>query len=315
MEMQKNTNFWETYYERKIIELGFKEEIPKTLAGKEKLFNNLKSGKNEDRKSTSDQNVDTKLIINSYSKDIEIEYIKRLGWKGHENQTMEQLIELSTAIKNHFRLYKYSYEYELFETPEELTKYSLKELKKINQKFEKKILKLKNKKFKKKQEIDWNEQIITIPQINRIKIKKKIKKFISIDVEKIPYGDLYQLEKIFESLKQFQINTQVSGLQEATLLLLNCEIKSLGGNSQTSIAESRLYIQCLKSTKILKERFPEMSLPINNCYEILKIYAKKIVPDFPENPVFSKELRELWLKNLEESGNQDNFTFSHQTDR
>ena len=161
MGVSKNNKIWESYYEKKIIALGFDGKIPTTLVEKEKLFNDLKLGSNQTKTSihsqkketdiisTKKQNTDSKLIQNPFQQDIKIEYIRRLGWRGHENHTMEQLIELFTTINNYFRLYKYSYEFQLHETPEPLKNYSVKELKHINEKFEKRVLKSNRSKLKK----------------------------------------------------------------------------------------------------------------------------------------------------------------------
>ena len=141
---------------------------------------------------------------------------------------------------------------------------------------------------------------------------------MTINVNDIPFDDLYQLRDIIESLKKLQINPQVSGLKDATLLLLNSEIKTLGGNQQTSIVEARTYIQCLKSEQILKEKFPEIDLPKNDCKKIMKIYNEKMVPKyFPENVIFSEEEFKFMKDYLENKKDNSSscFIMSLQTDR
>ena len=103
--------------------------------------------KNSETQKKSEKSKNNNLILNQYDKDKLIINIEILGWKGHENYSMEQLMDLNEAIDNYFTIYDYCNQYGIWITPKSLKKYTLENLKQINQEFEKKVL---NKEVRKK---------------------------------------------------------------------------------------------------------------------------------------------------------------------
>ena len=72
-------------------------------------------------------------------------------------------------------------------------------------------------------------------------------------------------------------------------------------NTETTTENARKSINCHKSRKILKEKYPEITLP-DNCKELLKLYDKKMKPkDFPDM-IVSQETVDKWIKKQREMG-------------
>ena len=257
--------------------------------------------KNSETQKKSEKSKNNNLILNQHDKDKLIINIEILGWKGHENYSMEQLMDLNEAIDNYFTIYDYCNQYDIWITPKSLKKYTLENLKQINQEFEKKVL---NKEVRKKRtkKTEWENKAITNPKdIDKIKIRKQIKEFLTIDVSEIHNNDLNSLKNKIDKLKIIEPNIKVSSLKNATLLLLNYEIESYNGEKESNIDDARKSINCHKSKIIIKEKYPEIDLP-ENCDDIIKIFNKKIVPkDFPDM-VVTQEKIDQWKQEIKDKG-------------
>lgn len=271
------------------------EEIKKQVSHKKKL-------KNNELKNESKTNDNTQEHIDSKEKDKLILNIDLISWKGHENLSLEQLIDLDESINNYFKLYDYCLFHEIIIPIKQLTKYTIKNLKKINQEFEKSIIKSNRKRKKNYQETVWgNNPITSAKDIERAKIKKQIKKFLSVNIDQIKNSDLLPLKNRIEQIKTFKSEFKVSDMDSANLLILNHELESYGLNTETTTENARKSINCHKSRKILKEKYPEIALP-DNCKELLKLYDKKMKPkDFPDM-IVSQETVDKWSKKQREMG-------------
>ena len=262
---------------------------------KEKLeYNGLKN--------KSKTNDNTQEHIDSKEKDKLILNIDLISWKGHENLSLEQLIDLDESINNYFKLYDYCLFHEIIIPIKQLTKYTIKNLKKINQEFEKSIIKSNRKRKKNYQETVWgNNPITSAKDIERAKIKKQIKKFLSVNIDQIKNSDLLPLKNRIEQIKTFKSEFKVSDMDSANLLILNHELESYSLRTEITIESARKSINCHKSRKILKEKYPEITLP-DNCKELLKLYDKKMKPkDFPDM-IVSQETVNKWTKEQRERG-------------
>jgi hypothetical protein len=295
------------YYSGDIVEQikskGYAGVIPDDPLEQILLFKKLQqideeiSIKHSETQKKSEKSKNNNLILNQYDKDKLIINIEILGWKGHENYSMEQLMDLNEAIDNYFTIYDYCNQYGIWITPKSLKKYTLENLKQINQEFEKKVL---NKEVRKKRtkKIEWENKAITNPKdIDKIKIRKQIKEFLTVDISEIHNNDLNSLKNKIDKLKIIEPNIKVSSLKNATLLLLNYEIESYDGEKESNIDDARKSINCHKSKIIIKEKYPEMDLP-ENCDDIIKIFNKKIVPkDFPDMMVTQEKI-DQWKQEI-----------------
>ena len=238
------------------------------------------------------------IRLKSNQEELLILNIKLMNWKGHENYSLEQLMELNETINNYFMIWHHFHKYDIYPLPKSLKKYSVKELKNINQESEKILSKKSSKRKKRAENIERENNIITNPkELKRLKIKKRIEKFVTVNINQIPRSDLIPLENRIEMLKEIIQNPQVSSLDDAILLLLNYELKSYNEKEELTIDDARKAINCYKSKKIIKEKYPEIDLP-NNCKDILKMYNEKIVPkDYP-NSEFSQEQVDQWNQDM-----------------
>jgi hypothetical protein len=271
-------------------------EINNETTRQTNLKNNNSVSKQKNNNSIQNRDLQESLIIN----------ISKIGWKTHENYSMEQLIELNVAITDYFTLYKYCYDYGLYIEPKTLKKFSLEELIGITQKFEIKILKKSSQHSKRKKihDVEWPNNVITLKESKRNKIKKQIKKYVTTDIDEIPFRDLKPLEYTIKELKNYENNPQILGLNDAKLLLLNHEIRSYGGDKQHTITEARKHIQCLISKIKIKEKYPMMNLS-NDCKEIMKIYDEKIVPkDFPVDVKITQEQVDQWWQEIQDKNDK-----------
>jgi len=131
------------------------------------------------------------LILNSYYKDELIINIDILGWKGHENYSIEQLMDLNEAINNYFTIYDACNQYGKWIVPKQLKKYSLENLKQINQEFEENLLKKVINIKKRNEKTEWENKVITNPnEMDRRRIRKQIKKFLNVNINQIHDNDL-----------------------------------------------------------------------------------------------------------------------------
>jgi len=229
--------------------------------------------------------------------------IQYMNWKGHENYSNEQLMELNETIHNYFTILDYCLENDIPPNPRGLKKYSIKELKEINQKSEKLInnwlrTTTSNKAPKIKKREGNSQWFVTNPTgLKEFGIKNRIKKFITVNIDQIPPNDLIPLESRIEILKGMESNPQVSSLDDANLLILNYELKSYNEKEELTTDDARKSINCYKSKKIIKEKYPEIDLP-NNCKSILKMYNEIIVPkDYP-NSEFSQKQVDQWNQKI-----------------
>jgi len=229
--------------------------------------------------------------------------IQHLNWKGHENYSNEQLMELNETIHKYMIILEYCLKNDIPPNPRELKKYSVKELKKINQESEKLVNNwLRSttsnkapKRIKKEGNAQW---LLTNPEgLKEFGIKNRIKKFVTVPIDQIPPRDLIPLENRIERLKEMEPNLQVSSLDDAKLLILNHELKSYNEKEELTIDDARKSINCYKSKKIIKEKYPEIDLP-NNCKSILKMYNEMILPkDYPKSE-FSQEQVDQWNQEI-----------------
>ena len=304
------------YFSGDIIEqikkMGYEGPIPEDIAEQYILKNRLeeikkqvfhkKNSKNNELKNKFKTNDNTKEYIDSEERDKLILNIDLISWKGHENLSQEQLMDLDESINNYFKLYDYCLFHEIIIPIKQLTKYTIKNLKKINQEFEKSIIKSNRKRKKNYQETVWgNNPITSAKDIERAKIKKQIKKFLSVNIDQIKNSDLLPLKNRIEQIKTFKSEFKVSDMDSANLLILNHELESYGLNTETTTENARKSINCHKSRKILKEKYPEIALP-DNCKELLKLYDKKMKPkDFPDMKI-SQEIINKWSESIREKG-------------
>jgi len=231
------------------------------------------------------------LILNSYYKDELIINIDILGWKGHENYSIEQLMDLNEAINNYFTIYDACNQYGKWIVPKQLKKYSLENLKQINQEFEENLLKKVINIKKRNEKTEWENKVITNPnEMDRRRIRKQIKKFLNVNINQIHDNDLKSLKNRIDELKIIEPNIKVSSLENSILLLLNYEIESYNGKKESTINDAKKSINCYKSKKIIKERYPEIHLP-EKCEDIIKIFNEKIVPrDFPDMAITQEQI-------------------------
>ena len=304
------------YFSGDIIEqikkMGYEGPIPEDIAEQYILKNRLeeikkqvfhkKNSKNNELKNKFKTNDNTKEYIDSEERDKLILNIDLISWKGHENLSQEQLMDLDESINNYFKLYDYCLFHEISMPIKQLTKYTIKNLKKINQEFEKSIIKSNRKRKKNYQETVWgNNPITSAKDIERAKIKKQIKKFLSVNIDQIKNSDLLPLKNRIEQIKTFKSEFKVSDMDSANLLILNHELESYSLRTEITIESARKSINCHKSRKILKEKYPEIALP-DNCKELLKLYDKKMKPkDFPDMKI-SQEIINKWSESIREKG-------------
>ena len=304
------------YFSGDIIEqikkMGYEGPIPEDIAEQYILKNRLeeikkqvfhkKNSKNNELKNKFKTNDNTKEYIDSEERDKLILNIDLISWKGHENLSQEQLMDLDESINNYFKLYDYCLFHEIIIPIKQLTKYTIKNLKKINQEFEKSIIKSNRKRKKNYQETVWENNPITNPkEIKRAKIKKQIKKFLNVSIDHIKNLDLLPLKNRIEQIKTFKSEFKVSDMDSANLLILNHELESYSLRTEITIESARKSINCHKSRKILKEKYPEIALP-DNCKELLKLYDKKMKPkDFPDMKI-SQEIINKWSESIREKG-------------
>ena len=304
------------YFSGDIIEqikkMGYEGPIPEDIAEQYILKNRLeeikkqvfhkKNSKNNELKNKFKTNDNTKEYIDSEERDKLILNIDLISWKGHENLSQEQLMDLDESINNYFKLYDYCLFHEISMPIKQLTKYTIENLKEINQECEKNIIKSNRKRKKNYQETVWENNPITNPkEIKRAKIKKQIKKFLNVSIDHIKNLDLLPLKNRIEQIKTFKSEFKVSDMDSANLLILNHELESYGLNTETTTENARKSINCHKSRKILKEKYPEITLP-DNCKELLKLYDKKMKPkDFPDMKI-SQEIINKWSESIREKG-------------
>ena len=304
------------YFSGDIIEqikkMGYEGPIPEDIAEQYILKNRLeeikkqvfhkKNSKNNELKNKFKTNDNTKEYIDSEERDKLILNIDLISWKGHENLSQEQLMDLDESINNYFKLYDYCLFHEISMPIKQLTKYTIENLKEINQECEKNIIKSNRKRKKNYQETVWENNPITNPkEIKRAKIKKQIKKFLNVSIDHIKNLDLLPLKNRIEQIKTFKSEFKVSDMDSANLLILNHELESYGLNTETTTENARKSINCHKSRKILKEKYPEIALP-DNCKELLKLYDKKMKPkDFPDMKI-SQEIINKWSESIREKG-------------
>lgn len=307
---------FDRYFSGDIIEqikkMGYEGPIPEDIGEQYILKNRLeeikkqvsykKNSKNNELKNKSKTNDNTNEFIGSEDRDKLILNIDLISWKGHENLSLEQLIDLDESINNYFKLYDYCLFHEISIPIKQLTKYTIENLKKINQEFEKSIIKSNRKRKKNYQETIWENNPITSPKdIKRAKIKKQIKKFLNVNIDQIKNSDLLPLKNRIEKIKIFKTEFKVSDIDSANLLILNHELESYGLGTEITTENARKSINCHKSRKILKEKYPEIVLP-DNCKELLKLYDKKMKPkDFP-NMIVSQQTIDNWSKKQRERG-------------
>jgi len=304
------------YFSGDIVEqikkMGYVGPIPNDIKGQDELKKKLESidkqvyydkiSKNNSSNNKSETGKNKKIITDTYEREKLILNIDLISWKGHENFSLEQLMDLYESINNYFKLYAYCLNNVIYVPPKQLTEYTIKNLKKINQEFEKKILNTKKKRKRVNEPTEWENNPITSPKgIERAKIKKQIKKFLNVNIDQIKNSDLLPLKNRIEQIKTFKSEFTVSDIDSANLLILNHELESYGLNTEITTENARKLINCHKSRKILKEKYPEMALP-DNCKELLKLYDKKMKPkDFPDM-IISQETADKWTKKQREMG-------------
>jgi len=285
MSRKRSADLWAKYYSGKtsgkIRYTRSKDEMPVKLK--------LKSSGKEIKNSLKENNsIERKVII---------EQISRYNWRNHENWSMEKLIEIRSVLTDYFRIFKYSFDYECDILPKIIKKYEIEDLKIIVEDFEKRVS--TKKCIKQIHDTEWEEDIISIKKIKRKEIQQQISQWITTDVDRIPFEDLEPLLYTIESIIKHGEIPKVSDLDDAKLMLVNCEIKEHGGTTQKNIFDARKTLECLESRKIIKRKFPELTLP-DNCKEIRKIYSEKIVPkDHPQDTKFTQEWVEKELERLE----------------
>lgn len=307
---------FDRYYSGDIIEqikkMGYEGPIPQDIGEQYVLKNRLeeikkkvshkKNSKNNELKNEAKTNDTTNKFIDSEDRDRLILNIDLISWKGHENLSLEQLIDLDESINNYFKLYDYCLFHEINIPIKQLTKYTIENLKKINQEFEKSIIKSNRKRKKNYHETVWESNPITSPKdIQRAKIKKQIKKFLNVNIDQIKNSNLLPLKNRIEKITTFKSEFKVSDIDSANLLILNHELESYGLKTEITTENARKSINCHKSRKILKEKYPDIALP-DNCKELLKLYDKKMKPkDFPDM-IVSQEVIDKWSEHIIKMG-------------
>ena len=229
-----------------------------------------------------------------------IEEITESCWRNHENYSMEKLIEIRLMIIKYFRIFKISFDYECKELPNIIEKYDLEEFKIIIEDFEKRVS-AKNPN-KRRNDAMWDKTNISKKEIIRKEIQKKIKPWITVDVKSIAYEDLEYLSYTIDSIKKYGKIPNVSGLEDAKLVFLNCEIEAYGGKIKDNILDARKYLEYLETREIIIRKFPDRILS-DDRDEIMKIYSEEIVPkNYPSNPNLRKEWIDKQLYRFENSG-------------
>ena len=230
-----------------------------------------------------------------------IEEITESRWRNHENWSMEKLIEIRLMIIKYFRIFKISFDYECKGLPNIIEKYDLEEFKIIIEDFEKRVS-AKNPN-KRRNDAMWDKTNISKKEIIRKEIQKKIKPWITVDVKSIAYEDLEYLSYTIDSIKKYGKIPKVSGLEDAKLVFLNCEIEAYGGKIKDNILDARKYLEYLETREIIIRKFPDRILS-DDRDEIMKIYSEEIVPkEYPPNYNVSEEWINERLYRLENSGN------------
>ena len=230
-----------------------------------------------------------------------IEEITESRWRNHENWSMEKLIEIRLMIIKYFRIFKISFDYECKGLPNIIEKYDLEEFKIIIEDFEKRVS-AKNPN-KRRNDAMWDKTNISKKEIIRKEIQKKIKPWITVDVKSIAYEDLEYLSYTIDSIKKYGKIPKVSGLEDAKLVFLNCEIEAYGGKIKDNILDARKYLEYLETREIIIRKFPDRILS-DDRDEIMKIYSEEIVPkEYPPNYNVPKEWIDEQLYRLENSGN------------
>ena len=230
-----------------------------------------------------------------------IEEITESRWRNHENWSMEKLIEIRLMIIKYFRIFKISFDYECKELPNIIEKYDLEEFKIIIEDFEKRVS-AKNPN-KRRNDAMWDKTNISKKEIIRKEIQKKIKPWITVDVKSIAYEDLEYLSYTIDSIKKYGKIPKVSGLEDAKLVFLNCEIEAYGGKIKDNILDARKYLEYLETREIIIRKFPDRILS-DDRDEIMKIYSEEIVPkEYPPNYNVSEEWINEQLYRFANSGN------------
>ena len=237
-----------------------------------------------------------------------IYYINKMGWKGHENYSAVQLIEIYELLKNHFILQEYCNRYDIIVKWKYITKHSIEDLRKLNKGLETSIDRSNNKQRSNKQRKKFkpyryeNDNLITNPKnIERKNLRTEIEKYLTVPIDEIKDSDLLPLKNRIEKIKTFKSEFKVSDIRSANLLILNHELESLGLDTEITIENATKSINCHKSRKILKERYPEIVLP-DNCKELLKLYDEKMKPkDHPETDLSNPKYDEWVIRHHEKS--------------
>ena len=242
-------------------------------------------------------------------------YIDEMGFNIHTNYSLGQLIEIYELLEKYFKLIKYCKRYNIYHNYEEITKFSIEDLGKLNKELETSIKKSNNKQRSNKQRKKFklfrhgNDYLITNPRnLKKEKIKREIKNYLTVPIDEVKDSDLLPLKSRIDIIKKFKLEFKVSDIHSADLLIVNHELESLGLKPEKTIEKARKSIRCHKSRKILKEKYPKIALP-DDCKEILKLYDEKIKPkDFPEvdlsNPKYDEWVRIFHEKNDGNSGEQ-----------
>lgn len=230
-----------------------------------------------------------------------IEEITESRWRNHENWSMEKLIEIRLMIIKYFRIFKISFDYECKELPNNIKKYDIEEFKIIIEDFEKRVFAKNPNKII--HDTIWEKTNISKKEIKRKEIQKKIKPWITVDVKSIAYEDLEYLSYTIDSIKKYGKIPKVSGLEDAKLVFLNCEIEAYGGKIKDNILDARKHLEYLETREIIIRKFPDRILS-DDRDEIMKIYSEEIVPkEYPPNYNVSEEWINEQLYRLENSGN------------
>ena len=156
---------------------------------------------------------------------------------------------------------------------------------------------------KRRNDAMWDKTNISKKEIIRKEIQKKIKPWITVDVKSIAYEDLEYLSYTIDSIKKYGKIPKVSGLEDAKLVFLNCEIEAYGGKIKDNILDARKYLEYLETREIIIRKFPDRILS-DDRDEIMKIYSEEIVPkEYPPNYNVSEEWINEQLYRFKNSGN------------
>ena len=284
--------------DRKSIDSNEKEDHSQSRRSKSSFYQNY-SQSDYSKYSKIDENKNRH--IDSGVRENLIAHIYHMGWKGHENYSFEQLIDVYELLQNYFKLMEYCDSN--YVPTKTLTKYSIENLRKINKELETSIKKSNNKQRKnfKAYRYDENSLITNPKDIERERIRRQIKKFVNGNIHQIKNSDLLPLKHRIEKIKTFKSEFKVSDIDSANLFILNHELESYGLKTEITTEKARKSINCHKSREILKEKYPEIGLP-DNCKELLKLYDKKMKPkDFPDMKI-SEEKSKEWERKLLEKG-------------